>query len=296
MKFEYTLAELSTAITALEQVYGKVSVLDPYLGTVLDPATLQPTDKAEELTALDETGRGVQLAQADDGPELVLYQGIQADARPCVLAFHCCMPHNLQSSAGAENSFNRVLAQMQEELRRDYLTGVYNARYLDTEYRRYAEPQAQAGKPVGVVMARVNEYWSLRQNESANAADWLPEHGRRYPAAVCRYRRQGRRAGPFGRRPVRRGNGGHPRRPGGPQTAGRAGQFPPGVQHQPVPPRQLYRAAGQRRMGRDPGLGHDVLSGPAAPVILWHKKHPPCVHTMVDRPPRTQGGFCYANR
>ena len=38
MKFEYTLAELSTAITALEQVYGKVSVLDPYLGTVLDPA------------------------------------------------------------------------------------------------------------------------------------------------------------------------------------------------------------------------------------------------------------------
>lgn len=171
MKFEYTLAELSTAITALEQVYGKVSVLDPYLGTVLDPATLQPTDKAEELTALDETGRGVQLAQADDGPELVLYQGIQADARPCVLAFHCCMPHNLQSSAGAENSFNRVLAQMQEELRRDYLTGVYNARYLDTEYRRYAESQAQAGKPVGVVMARVNEYWSLRQNESANAAD-----------------------------------------------------------------------------------------------------------------------------
>lgn len=91
MKFEYTLAELSTAITALEQVYGKVSVLDPYRGTVLDPATLQPTDKAEELTALDETGRGVQLAQADDGPELVLYQGIQADARPaCWLSTAAC--------------------------------------------------------------------------------------------------------------------------------------------------------------------------------------------------------------
>ena len=39
------------------------------------------------------------------------------------------------------------------------------------EYRRYAEPQAQAGKPAGVVMARVNEYWNLRQTESANAAD-----------------------------------------------------------------------------------------------------------------------------
>ena len=37
MKFEYTLAELSTAITALEQVYGKVSVLDPYLGTCWTP-------------------------------------------------------------------------------------------------------------------------------------------------------------------------------------------------------------------------------------------------------------------
>lgn len=263
MKFEYTLAELSTAITALEQVYGKVSVLDPYRGTVLDPATLQPTDKAEELTALDETGRGVQLAQADDGPELVLYQGIQADARPCVLAFHCCMPHNLQSSAGAENSFNRVLAQMQEELRRDYLTGVYNARYLDTEYRRYAEPQAR-GRGDGP-RERVLEPAPERVCQCGRL---LPEHGRRYPAAVCRYRRQGRRAGSFGRWPVRRGNGGHPRRPGGPQTAGRAGQLPPGVQHQPVPPRQLYRAAGQRRMGRDPGLGHDVLSGPTAPVIF----------------------------
>ena len=75
MKFEYTLAELAAEITALEQVYGKVSVLDPYQGTVLDPATLLPTDKAEELTALDETGRGVRMAQADEGPELVLHPG-----------------------------------------------------------------------------------------------------------------------------------------------------------------------------------------------------------------------------
>ena len=44
MKFEYTLAELAAEITALEQVYGKVSVLDPYQGTVLNPATLLPTD------------------------------------------------------------------------------------------------------------------------------------------------------------------------------------------------------------------------------------------------------------
>ena len=50
------------------------------------------------------------LAQADDGPELVLYQGIRRSARPCVLAFHCCMPHNLQP-AGAENAFTRVLAR-----------------------------------------------------------------------------------------------------------------------------------------------------------------------------------------
>lgn len=171
MKFEYTLAEFSAEITALEQAFGKVSVLDPYQGTVLDPADLLPTNRAEELTALDETGRGVRMIQADEGPELVLYQGIQVDGRPCVLAYHCGMPRNLQSSAGAENSFNRVLVQIQEELRRDYLTGVYNARYLDTEYRRYAEPQAQGGKPVGVVMARVNEYWTLRQTESASAAD-----------------------------------------------------------------------------------------------------------------------------
>lgn len=171
MKFSYTCAEFPAEITALEQIFGRVALLDPYQGIVLDPATLQPTDKTEELTALDDSGRGVRMGQADDGLELVLYQGIQVDDHPGVLACHCAMPRITQSSAGAENSFNRVLAQMQEELRRDYLTGVYNARYLDTEYRRYAEAQAQACKPVGVVMARVNEYWSLRQNESASAAD-----------------------------------------------------------------------------------------------------------------------------
>ena len=56
MKFEYTLAELSTAITALEQVYGKVSVLDPYLGTVL--ATRRPLPRDPFATTVVEMAAG----------------------------------------------------------------------------------------------------------------------------------------------------------------------------------------------------------------------------------------------
>ncbi len=99
------------AITALEQVYGKVSVLDPYRGTVLDPATLQPTDKAEELTALDETGRGVLAQKADDGGRSWCCTRASRRTRP-PLRVGFPLLHAPQSAMpnGAENS-NRVLAR-----------------------------------------------------------------------------------------------------------------------------------------------------------------------------------------
>lgn len=60
---------------------------------------------------------------------------------------------------------------MQEDLRRDHVTGVYNAVYLNEEFRPHAERAAMDGQPVGVVMLRVNEYWQLREHESSTAAD-----------------------------------------------------------------------------------------------------------------------------
>lgn len=171
MKLQYTLAELAAEITALEQVFGNVTLIEPYQGGVLNPATLEPTGETEELTALDAAGRGARMQQTETGIDLVLYQAVQVEERSCILLQHCTMPHILQESAGAENALYRALAQVEQELRRDYLTGAYNARYLNSEYRRYAEQAAQAGRPVGVVMARVNEYWNLRQEESTTAAD-----------------------------------------------------------------------------------------------------------------------------
>ena len=80
------------------------------------------------------------------------------------------LPRNLQAD-GAEDAFTRALSQMQDDLRRDYVTGVYNSVYLNEAFRPRAERAALDGKPVGVVMVRVNEYWQLREQESDSAAD-----------------------------------------------------------------------------------------------------------------------------
>ncbi len=80
------------------------------------------------------------------------------------------LPRSLQAE-GAEDSFIRTLSQMQDDLRRDYVTGAYNAVYLNEQYRPIAERAAMNGTPVGVVMVRVNEYWQLREHESDSAAN-----------------------------------------------------------------------------------------------------------------------------
>ena len=85
----------------------------------------------------------------------------------------CCWDaaaRNLQAD-GAEDAFTRALSQMQDDLRRDYVTGVYNSVYLNEAFRPRAERAALDGKPVGVVMVRVNEYWQLREQESDSAAN-----------------------------------------------------------------------------------------------------------------------------
>lgn len=53
---------------------------------------------------------------------------------PCVLLLGMPLPRNLQAD-GAEDAFTRALSQMQDDLRRDYVTGVYNSVYLNEAFR-----------------------------------------------------------------------------------------------------------------------------------------------------------------
>lgn len=171
MKLEYTKEELAAQIAALEQLFDKVHIVDPNRGALLDPATLESCGESGPVPRLDETGRGMQLTQVDGRGQMQLYQAIQVNGWPCVLLIHCAMPQDNAASAGARNSYDRALAQYQEDMRRDYVTGVYNSRYIHEEYRSYAEKQAMQGQPVGAVMLRVNEYWNLRNQESVQAAE-----------------------------------------------------------------------------------------------------------------------------
>ena len=122
------------------------------------------------MPALDAAGRGLKIEKAADGLRTVIAQGITVADTPCVLLLGMPLPRNLQAD-GAEDAFTRALSQMQDDLRRDYVTGVYNSVYLNEAFRPRAERAALDGKPVGVVMVRVNEYWQLREQESDSAAD-----------------------------------------------------------------------------------------------------------------------------
>ena len=112
----------------------------------------------------------MKIEKAADGLRTVIAQGITVADTPCVLLLGMPLPRNLQAD-GAEDAFTRALSQMQDDLRRDYVTGVYNSVYLNEAFRPRAERAALDGKPVGVVMVRVNEYWQLREQESDSAAD-----------------------------------------------------------------------------------------------------------------------------
>ena len=150
MKQDYTLDELQTEMTALAQLFDSVTLADPRMG-LLDPATLQPLNKVAAMPALDAAGRGLKIEKAADGLRTVIAQGITVADTPCVLLLGMPLPRNLQAD-GAEDAFTRALSQ-------------------NEAFRPRAERAALDGKPVGVVMVRVNEYWQLREKESNSAAD-----------------------------------------------------------------------------------------------------------------------------
>lgn len=270
MKLEYTREELSAQVAALEQLFDTVQIVDPYRGVLLDTATMEPCGESSPIPMLDESGRGMQLGQVNGNgrDEVRLYQSIQVDGRPCVLVLYYPVPQDSSASAGARNSYDRALAQYREDMRRDYVTGAYNSRYIQEEYRSYAEKQAMQGQPVGAVMLRVNEYWNLRNQESVQAAECCLNTAAGIFAAGGGHRPRPRGAGPVGGWPVCSHHGRHagsttekiPRRC--------VGIFAQGLQHHAGTAGNLHGVYGQRRMGRDFLLGNDARSGTAAAVIF----------------------------
>lgn len=164
---EYTTEQLTAEMTALGHVFDKVELADPRSGTLLDAVTLSPAGPMPSLPNLQENGRGLGLMDKDK-PTLQMCQAITVQGRPCVLCMYAATG-TLGNDGRDEDSLRRAVSQYQDDMRRDYVTNAYNSRYLDNEYRPYAEQAAIAGKKVGVILARVNEYRDLAATHPAAA-------------------------------------------------------------------------------------------------------------------------------
>ena len=167
---EYTREELGAELAALRTVFDEVRVVDPRLQMCLDETTLEPAGPADPVPRLNAAGRAWKPIMADDGG-FVFYQAVVAQGRPCVLAMGYDLPGALPDNEREANALLRILNQYREELRRDYVTGVYNRAFLDGAYRTRVAEAARSGKPVSVVAARVNEYSAVLRDEGNAAAD-----------------------------------------------------------------------------------------------------------------------------
>lgn len=167
---EFTLEQIGMQVAALQNFFDQVTLIDPLAQAEVDPATLQPINRADSVPVLNADGRGWQPLLGED-TGFVFYQTIRIEQRPFVLGITYFLTADLPANDREANALLRLLGQYREEMRRDYVTGVYNRAYLDSAYRKKVAAAACAGKPVSVVAARVNEYWDLLRDEGATAAD-----------------------------------------------------------------------------------------------------------------------------
>lgn len=171
MKHNYTTQDLCAQIKAMERLFDAVALIDPHAGMQLDPATRQAVRPAGPVPALDAKGRGVRRVTHNGAELLAIYQAIQLEGRPLVLALGVDMPQSPSGDLREANAWERTMSQYFEDLRHDYVTGAYNRRYLNETYMPYAVEQAAAGRPVSAAVVCVNEYARLCREESHAAAD-----------------------------------------------------------------------------------------------------------------------------
>lgn len=82
---EFTLEQIGMQVTALQNFFDQVTLIDPLAQAEVDPATLQATGHADAVPVLNADGRGWQPILGED-TGFVFYQNIQVEHRPFVLA------------------------------------------------------------------------------------------------------------------------------------------------------------------------------------------------------------------
>ena len=143
---EFTLAQIGMQVTALQNFFDQVTLIDPLAQAEVNPVTLQATGHADAVPVLNADGRGWQPILGED-TGFVFYQNIQVEHRPFVLAATYFLTADLPANDREANALLRLLGQYREEMRRDYVTGVYNRAFLDSTYRKKVAAAACAGKP-----------------------------------------------------------------------------------------------------------------------------------------------------
>ena len=183
---EFTLEQIGMQVTALQNFFDQVTLIDPLAQAEVDPATLQATGHADAVPVLNADGRGWQPILGED-TGFVFYQNIQVEHRPFVLAATYFLTADLPANDREANALLRLLGQYREERRQAGQRGC-------CPRERVLEPAARG-----------------RHSRSR----LLPEYRSRYFAAGCRAG-PAERCCPPGRRHFPGGERWHP----GGKTAG----------------------------------------------------------------------------
>ena len=117
---EFTLEQIGMQVTALQNFFDQVTLIDPLAQAEVDPATLQATGHADAVPVLNADGRGWQPILGED-TGFVFYQNIQVEQRPFVLAATYFLTADLPANDREANALLRLLGQYREEMRRDYV-------------------------------------------------------------------------------------------------------------------------------------------------------------------------------
>ena len=165
VKKEFTRQELADLLDALRQIFTDVRLADAASGAILDETSLEPSGEYCQVPALDDQGRGW-LPSNSGAMALTLFRTVVTDGRPCLVVLGCRLPDTLPAENREANALRRQLAQYQEELNRDYMTGAYNRRYLSEVWQ-----PAMAGHTPCAVLVRVNEYARVCSEHGRDAGD-----------------------------------------------------------------------------------------------------------------------------
>ena len=121
---EFTLEQIGMQVTALQNFFDQVTLIDPLAQAEVDPANLQATGHTDAVPVLNADGRSWQPILGED-TGFVFYQNIQVEHRPFVLAATYFLTADLPANDREANALLRLLGQYREEMRRDYVTGVH---------------------------------------------------------------------------------------------------------------------------------------------------------------------------